>query len=882
MVSREMKILTMVLCLLLAVPPQLFATGVVPDHDAQAANRPSIESAPNGVPVINIVTATPQGVSHNKYLDFNVNAEGLILNNSPVLSKTELAGFVLGNPNLGGTSAQVILNEVTSSNPTHLNGYTEVAGHAADVIIANPNGLSVNGAGFINTPRVTLTTGAPTMMDGKVDHFMVDKGAISVAGTGLSAENVDRFDIMTRALQVNANLHANELNLVLGRNRVEADDLAAEPLSILGTTPEFALDASLLGGMYADRIRLIGTEAGVGVRLAGDMAASVGDIVISNSGRIELAGHIAAAGDLDVQSGNDIVVSGAAVAGRHLAVASDKGTLANSGELISGEELAISTRVLDNSGLIASAGTALFSVSESLENRQGMIFSIDDLAIVGPNVDGVGLSLLNDGGIIETWDGDIAIEAFQVINRSEEPVVTRQDFSVESGWVETGFTVTSKQVKMAEVFSKVCTAAEGCWRTNNIAEGFSESLEPYQFDHALISSGGSIYMSADTISNQFSLISAKNNLSLTGRMLENIGRDVVEEWTTTTYRYQWYKYHNSTHTNCYWKWGWRAPIVDGPHVVVLDGVYGTLEAGGNITLDFSEQIDNGKQQTGILTAEPSMMPDGLQGMAGTDSGGTSAWEILFQQAPVSQPYLIETRPEFVRMNSFVNSGYLLDQLGYSPDQEKKRLGDGNYELRLLRDDIVNETGRRYLSEDYADEREQFLALMDNAVEAAPELELEVGMALKPEQVEMLTHDIVWLVEEEVAGQKVLVPRLFLARVHAENILGGAQIVADGDIALLSDGEIGSSGRIAAQGDVEVRVGGDVEAIPAAASRSAADESGGKLSGSRLTRISAWKLFRPGTAIAGGTALLSDRQLRLIHPAIWFCWPTAMSASVAPP
>jgi filamentous hemagglutinin family protein len=72
----------------------------------------------------------------------------------------------------------VILNEVSSINPTSLNGYTEIAGQKADMVIANPNGISINGAGFINTSSITLTTGRPTVLDGSIDSFNIVGGDI--------------------------------------------------------------------------------------------------------------------------------------------------------------------------------------------------------------------------------------------------------------------------------------------------------------------------------------------------------------------------------------------------------------------------------------------------------------------------------------------------------------------------------------------------------------------------------------------------------------------------------------------------------------------------------------------------------------------------------
>lgn len=139
---------------------------MTPDPNAAAGKRPSMEVAPNGVPVVNITAANGSGLSHNQYQDFNVRQQGLILNNGSAASKTQLGGIVAGNPNFRGNhgmEARTILNEVTSANRSRIEGYIEVGGRAADVILANPNGVTINGGGFINAPRATVTTGRPQL-----------------------------------------------------------------------------------------------------------------------------------------------------------------------------------------------------------------------------------------------------------------------------------------------------------------------------------------------------------------------------------------------------------------------------------------------------------------------------------------------------------------------------------------------------------------------------------------------------------------------------------------------------------------------------------------------------------------------------------------------
>lgn len=186
----------------------------------------------------------------------------------------------------------MILNEVNSSNPSQLQGYVEVAGDRAQVAIANPAGISCNGCGFINASRSTLTTGTPIMNGGSLDGYRVERGVVSIDGAGLDASRSDYTDIIARAVLVNAAVWANDLKVTAGANQVSADHASATPVAGTGAAPSFAVDVANLGGMYAGKITLVGTEAGVGVRNAGQIGASAGEITVTSDGRLENTGAI--------------------------------------------------------------------------------------------------------------------------------------------------------------------------------------------------------------------------------------------------------------------------------------------------------------------------------------------------------------------------------------------------------------------------------------------------------------------------------------------------------------------------------------------------------------------------------------------------------------
>ena len=207
--STVQHVVVGLLIFMLVLPPA-FAGGIVANPNAPGGNRPGMDSAPNGMPVVNIVAPNQSGLSHNKYSDFNVQNQGAILNNSAKAGVSQLGGGIMGNPNIAGSrAASAILNEVTSSNRSYIQGYIEVFGQKADVILANPNGVTINGDSFLNTSRATVTTGKPVLdAGGAIQKYDVRQGIVNVERLGINASNVTGFDIISRAAAINAEVYA--------------------------------------------------------------------------------------------------------------------------------------------------------------------------------------------------------------------------------------------------------------------------------------------------------------------------------------------------------------------------------------------------------------------------------------------------------------------------------------------------------------------------------------------------------------------------------------------------------------------------------------------------------------------------------------------------
>ena len=414
------------------------AGGIVADGSAASGLRPQVIATQNGLSQVNITAPNQAGVSHNQFTQFDVDRNGAILNNSSLMTSTQLAGMIQGNPNLkpGNAPARVILNEVNSNNPSQLRGFLEVAGGRAQVIVANPSGIVCSGCGTINAGRMTLTTGKPQRdASGAISGYQVERGTIRIEGGGLNGDarhDTGYVGLLARAVEVNAGIWANdELAVIAGRNRISADGKSVQPISGGGAKPELAIDMGQMGGMYSGQIRMIGTETGVGVRNQGGHLQAGNSLTVSSAGRlvwqpgkqeaftqaagnitltaqdsiehqgklhsggtltvesrggdIRESGTLAAAGDVHLKAGGNITSSGHLLAGSNansqLVQAADltlksQGDIRASGSLLSKKEVSLSARQVDISqSQLAASHATIAAKSGSVAIRQAKIDS---------------------------------------------------------------------------------------------------------------------------------------------------------------------------------------------------------------------------------------------------------------------------------------------------------------------------------------------------------------------------------------------------------------------------------------------------------------------------------------------------------------------------
>ncbi|EFC1500583.1 TPA: contact-dependent inhibition toxin CdiA [Escherichia coli] len=402
------RLLSYLVSAIIAGQPLLPAVGAV----ITPQNGAGMDKAANGVPVVNIATPNGAGISHNRFTDYNVGKEGLILNNATgKLNPTQLGGLIQNNPNLkAGGEAKGIINEVTGGKRSLLQGYTEVAGKAANVMVANPYGITCDGCGFINTPHATLTTGKPVMnADGSLQALEVTEGSITINGAGLDGTRSDAVSIIARATEVNAALHAKDLTVTAGANRITADGRVSA-LKGEGDVPKVAVDTGALGGMYARRIHLTSTESGVGVNL-GNLYAREGDIILSSSGKLVLKNSLA--GGNTTVTGADVSLSGDNKAGGNLSVTGTTGLTLNQSRLVTDKNLVLSSsgQIVQNGGELTAGQNAMLS-AQHLNQTSGAVNAAEnvtltttgDTTLKGRSVAGKILTVssgsLNNGGTL--------------------------------------------------------------------------------------------------------------------------------------------------------------------------------------------------------------------------------------------------------------------------------------------------------------------------------------------------------------------------------------------------------------------------------------------------------------------------------------------------
>lgn len=374
----------------------------------------------NGSVTVGIAPTGSDGVSLNRYTDFNVSESGVQLDN-----RTE--------------AARTIVNEVTGTSRTDISGPVEVLGQRAHVIIANPNGIVIDGGRFVNTGRVALTTGQISTNSNQIapgiyqDNVVatVDRGTIIIEGDGLSGQ-MDAVDLIAHTIRVNgaiSNESANSgarIRLAAGSSSTEFNSavlpgntgLSWSRVTGTGATSDGAVLVEIMrsGALKANTIGIEVSDTGAGVRYAGEGYATAREFTLSADGQIDLNGAQLSAQTALVAAGGSITADGAALSasGAMSLVAADAtgngiaghNLTANAQDVFLSSESNLSFGALDGnvSKLTTTSGDIVFQAKGQMTDT-GSEFAAQRNVLINADV-----GLTFSGSMLKASEGSIQLD----------------------------------------------------------------------------------------------------------------------------------------------------------------------------------------------------------------------------------------------------------------------------------------------------------------------------------------------------------------------------------------------------------------------------------------------------------------------------------------
>ena len=757
--------------------PMALANPVVP---AQGALGPKTEEARNGMTVVNINTPNDKGLSHNQYDAFNVDHKGLILNNANRPVNTELAGYIMGNPNLVGPTANTILNEVTGTGATSMNGALEVAGNKAHVIIANPNGISVNNGTFINANSATLTTGNSIINNGSITGYQVQQGNITVGEKGLNASKTARTDMLAEAVQLNGTVWAQDAQVVTGKDAISVDATGnVTNISKTGESTPIGLDVAAIGGMYANSMYLVGTNDGFGVNNQGVLSAQ-NKLTVDSTGKLQNTGTIAAT-DADVTTKSFEQMNSGKVYVDTAKITTDSVTQTGNATtkeapvMIAQKDLSIATNsIVNTDGSVIKA-----------EGKLQLGKTMDFTGTVSGKID----RIVNTASTIEFGQGG-ALYAKSVDNKNGG--ITLKRVAVGEKEHIKNEVAPSGSIKRYQLSEERIYGHDDEIPKDKVVVHSSENLQlsvygdhkdswtKYEYDRTRekdvvdtsnpgrIISGGDLHMDVDHMVNEASQISAAGDITGTVGHYEQSnpkGNEyITEDGTATSYSRHHKKGWDTTNIR---EAKYKNTKVNPKDVPVA--VYGS-------------HVENSKSDA---TVDASL----LNSMSQLSTNPNTS-------------YVIETNPNFTNRRNFLSSDYVLSRLKLDPMNIQKRLGDGYYEQQLVMQEIMRQTGKSRLQSGLSAE-EQYRQLMDAGISVTKSQSIVLGRGLTEAEQKNLKEDVVLLVSKAVVlpngkTETVLVPTLYLAPT-TKRVEGAANLQAQS--ITLSVDTMHNSGSIVADKDV---------------------------------------------------------------------------------
>lgn len=403
---------TVALVLLLFFNFNIFSE-IVPDP---ASIGTKVTRTASGVDQIDIARPTGNGTSYNSLKELQVGERGLILNNNKnIVVQTEIAGLVVRNRNLdNGTEANLIITEITGKNRTGINGYVEVAGKRADIVIANRNGIHVNGGGFLNSDRVTLTTGRLNMENGDLKSIDVTEGKVSVGEKGVDALSLSDLELIGKTVDVSGIIKGSKDTRVLISAGGQTYEYKTKKVTGKGETYEgIAVDGKAAGSMYAGKIDIISNDRGAGVNTKGDLV-SIDDVTITASGDIT-TNKVHSEKRVAYKTNRKVRIRKQTTAGKQVTVQAKKTEIDVDAKVITGylektlgeASFNAEGEEVKNKGEIQAEGK--ISIKSKLTENSGEMYSTVKTEIEGGKLD-------NSRGTLKS-DGKIDVKTSETVNR---------------------------------------------------------------------------------------------------------------------------------------------------------------------------------------------------------------------------------------------------------------------------------------------------------------------------------------------------------------------------------------------------------------------------------------------------------------------------------
>ncbi|EGO65234.1 hemagglutinin repeat-containing protein, partial [Acetonema longum] len=542
------------------------------------------------------------------------------------------------------------------------------------------------------------------------------------------------------------------------------------------------------------------------------------NFTLTTAGSFTNNGTLEAVGILSVSGQNITNNAGASLEAGDVSLSADNGTITNHGQ-IAGKAVHSQSRILTNTGSIFSDGINEVSDDVNAEVNAGIILQADTITNTGaPAViaarDQIRLygktAVENKNGATIYSQGDILIAGSEPHANNSLPPARSGSFLNQSATLEAEGNLGIYAGQIKNTWQSIRAKTTSTSQNKSFAD-YSKGLDAWGIAYTetitetvvqktgkkgTILAGNQMHLAGD-IENHTSLISAGGDLTYTGS-LANLA----------------YKESKLT-------------IRDGDYYKVVN-IHGTLPVLGPVKPYYEEISETGDVYAAEFTSNQNLTGSGgdvknitvtpkdnpadysvsvngseIKTAAGKASNPKTVDPFLFTIPSSSlyqthpepgSKYLVETHSRFTSYQNFISSDYLLEQLGFDPEPTHKRLGDGFYEQKLIRDQITELTGRRYLG-DYTSDDETYKTLLENGAIAAKDLNLTVGIALTADQIQNLTTDMVWMVEKEVQGQKVLVPVVYLASTTASELNTSGALIAGKNVVLQTAGNVTNTGTI---------------------------------------------------------------------------------------